>query len=149
MARILLVFLGCVMGFLVISLPLEVARVKWGVPITILDLIFSPSSAAACFFVVKGIYKKRCSLPVDMEGGVKKKVISFLVFSALVIPFGVWVVWGAWSGNIEAFDYYSSVHRGAVHGYTLILMGPVLLMIWVLMGFQMVSNMLTNKRSDN
>ncbi|MBD3895357.1 hypothetical protein IEI94_05785 [Halomonas sp. ML-15] len=144
MAKIALALVGVI----VVGLALEVARMEWGVPITMVDLIFFPLLVVTFFNVLKGLFRKIYSKSPTTEGEIKKLSISLLFFSTIAIPFGAWSVWHVWSGTMGVFDYFPG-GRGAAHGYTLISLGFMFLIMWVRVLFVMASNLVAHKRNDD
>lgn len=148
MVRYMAIFAIFIVVVFLVGMIMELARVEWGVPITIVDFVFCTASAAMCFFILKGLFRKRHTISFSTKREMSKLLRSFFVFSAMAIPFGAWSVWNVWAGTVGAFDYFSGV-RGAIHGYTIISLGFLFMIMWVRVLFTIISGLAANKRNDD
>lgn len=117
-------FVAC---FILFAFLIEVIRVVYKIPITLIDLIFFPASVVICYLIVRWLLSKKTANSHLAEITTTRLLASFVIFSIIAIPLGGWCIW---MGIVRPFEYFSSV-RGPAHGYTLGAIGLLLLMVWV------------------
>ena len=142
---ILMKFFLVILGLLVVSLILELVRINCGVPVTLMDFIFLLMIFFMCFFMVRSFFIRGEKKNYAAGMSSKKLLKSLFIFSFVAIPFGVWSVWGVWTGKVGAFYYFSGGGRGAVHGYTLISLGFLFLIMWVCAFIKIIRKVIIDK----
>lgn len=142
---VLLKFFMLVVVVLAISFFLEFARVEYGVPVTLMDLIFLVAIFLMCFYILRSFFPKSDKENYAVGISTKKLLKYLFFFSFIAIPFGFWSVWGIWAGKVGPFDYFSGGSRGAVHGYTLISLGLLFLIMWACVFFKIIRKLLIKK----
>jgi len=113
----------CIVGFGVL---LNIIRVEYKIPVTIIDIIFFPASIVLSFLILKMVVSKNLIKYKIDQTTVKSSLISFFLFTLIVIPLSSW---GILSGISAPFDYFSGI-KGSGHGYTLSAIGIFLLILW-------------------
>ena len=114
-------------AFIVVAMTLEEIRVEYNIPITVIDLIFSPCALIICYFLIKWLVFKRNIEPYFTTITTKKLLLNFCMLTLLALPLGIW---STMAGISAPFEYYTSM-KGAAHGYTLASIGFLLLNSWL------------------
>lgn len=118
-----------VAALMVLAVIIEIFREITGIPVTILDLLFSPFLLIAICYIPYYRYtqKKKKSKRRDnfeyYEPLTAIKTSGYITVFVLMAALGIW---GLWEGLHNPLKLYTGV-RGAAHGYTLALVGIFLI----------------------
>lgn len=128
-----------VICFVLFGLTLDLIRIEYKIPITLIDLILFPISITILFFFFKWLISKKNDNFYLVETSLKVLLFNFLVFSVIVIPLGIWTIW---AGMIDPLKYFSGI-KGAAHGYTLVSTGFLLLICWLYFAWQIYRKLIS------
>lgn len=116
-----------VLGILLLVVAFELLRELTGIPVTLLDFLITPLCLIFIYMTFReGVLKRDRRTPHPIEPcktwmGYSGTLLVFI----LMIAFGSW---GVWFGCMNPFLYMSGV-KGAGHGYTLAVIGVLLIQL--------------------
>ncbi len=130
-----------ILSALVIAAVIELIRRRYGIPITILDLILTPGTLVITFFVLKHLIQKK----YEPDNGnldnlsLPKRLAVLSAFIFMMIPLGGWCVF---MGVREPLGYFTGV-KGAAHGYTVFIVGMAVLSVGFFGAYKVVKHILS------
>ncbi|MCP4024524.1 MAG: hypothetical protein GY729_21980 [Desulfobacteraceae bacterium] len=133
-----------ILTFLAIAAVIELIRQKYGIPITILDLILTPATLVIAFFILRYLIQKN----YEPDNGnldnlsLVKRLAVLAGFIILMIPLGAWC---AFMGAREPLGYFTGV-KGAAHGYTVFIVGMAVLAVGFFGVYKVINHILSNKK---
>ncbi len=114
-----------VIGWLIISIILEITRQQANIPITIIDL----SVLFFCLFVIVSIFRSPSYSKKTKKKQYDNEPVPFFKKMGLVLTFILMIVLGVsvfWIGIQEPFKFFTGI-KGAAHGYTLVALGLIII----------------------
>lgn len=114
-----------------VGLIIEWFRAETGIPVTILDILLLPLCVIFIYIVIREIlFADKSSVNSEnLQSLSPAKRLGLIVVCLLMLLLGAW---GIWAGLSAPFDYFSGV-KGAAHGYTLAIIG-LLIVLFGLVG---------------
>ena len=113
-------------SILLFVLLMDIIRVEFKIPVSLLDIIFFPVLIVLSFLLIRVFVSKKSAKHYIDKTTTKNSLVTFLIVTLIVVPLSCWAIW---SGVSVPFEYFSGV-KGSAHGYTLTALGIFLLIFW-------------------
>ena len=130
-----------IIGLLLIALAIEYMRRTYGIPVTILDILLFPLSLVFTFVLLKNFFfeqsreEKESMNAHSLRSITGRAAITVLLF----FPLGLWSIW---LGIQNPFEYFSGV-KGAVHGYSLVVLGVFIFSIGIMLTISVIRSIIS------